>query len=218
MRSGRLRTGLLVLVAWVVGMAGTLTVQGTVARFSDTTANTGNSFTTMATFPCTAPGNQTVTSTADSAVAEPAPTMNFGSDANVFGVRSASTGDARSFLTFALPAIPNRCVVTGATLRVYTSVGVTGRTIQAHRVSGAWTENGITWDNQPGTTGSPVNAPSVASGWVTWSVTSMVQAMYSGTNQGFRLRDSVENSSTVRDQAMHPRENTNDPQLVVTFG
>jgi hypothetical protein len=218
MRFGRLRTGLLVLTAWVVGMAGTLTVQGTVAQFSDTTENTGNSFTTMATFPCTAPGSVTLYSTADSAVAEAAPTLNLGTDPVNFGIRSSSTGDARSFVTFALPAIPNRCSVTAATLRVYTAAGVTGRTLQVHRVSGGWTETGITWNTQPGAYGGSVGASSVTSGWVSWSVTSMVQAMYSGTNYGFRLRDSVENSATIYDQAMHPRENTNDPQLVVTFG
>jgi large repetitive protein len=203
-------------LVWVFGFGFGLLGQ-TWGAFSATTANTGNTFQAAASF-CTSPGSQTVYSNIDSLVAEAAPTVNFGTDANNFGIRSSSSGDARSFVRFNLPAIPAGCTVTAATLRLYTSAGVTGRTLQAFRVSGNWTETGVTWNNQPGTTGAAATAPSVASGWVPWTVTTMVQAMYSGTNYGFLVRDSVENSATTRDQAMHPRENTNDPRLIVTFG
>lgn len=203
-------------LVWVFGFGFGLLGQ-TWGAFSDTTDNAGNTFQAAASF-CTAPGNQTVYSNIDSLVAEAAPTMNFGTDAAAYGVRSFSSGDARSFVRFNLPAIPAGCTVTGATLRLYTSAGVTGRTLQALRVSANWTETGVTWNNQPGTTGAAATASSVASGWVPWTVTTMVQAMYSGTNNGFRVRDSVENSATARDQTMHPRENTNDPRLIVTFG
>jgi hypothetical protein len=209
------RWGTLGLV-WVFGFGFGLLGQ-TWGAFSDTTDNSGNTFQAAASF-CTAPGAQTVYSNADSLVAEAAPTMNFGTDAATFGVRSYSSGDARSLVRFNLPPAPAGCSVTGASLRLYTSAGVTGRTLQAYRVATNWTETGVTWNNQPGTTGAAVTAPSVASGWVTWSVTSMVQAMYLGANNdGFKVRDSVENSYPARDQSMHPRENTNDPRLIVTF-
>jgi hypothetical protein len=201
---------------WVFGFGFGMVGQ-TWGAFSDTTDNAGNTFQAAASF-CTAPGNQTVYSNADTTLAEAAPTMNFGTSSTAFGVRSSSSGDARSLVRYPLPSVPAGCVVTGATLRLYTSAGVTGRTLQAFRVSANWVETVVTWNTQPGTTGAAVTAPSVASGWVTWSVTPMVQAMYSGTNNGFLLRDSVENSATTRDQTMHPRENTNDPQLIVTFG
>jgi hypothetical protein len=203
-------------LVWVFGFGFGLLGQ-TWGAFSDTTDNSGNTFQAAASF-CTSPGNQTVYSNADSLVAEAGPTMNFGTSATNFGVRSYSSGDARSLVRFPLPAVPAFCSVTGATLRLYTSSGATGRTLQAHQVSASWTETGVTWNTQPSITGTAVTAPSVASGWVTWSVTSMVQAMYSGANHGFRVRDASENSSTARDQSMHPRENTYDPQLVVTFG
>lgn len=203
-------------LVWVFGFGFGLLGQ-TWGAFSDTTDNPANTFQAAASF-CTAPGDQTVYSNADSLVAEAAPTTNFGTSATYFGVRSYSSGDARSLVRFPLPSVPEFCSVTDATLRLYTSSGVTGRTLQAHQVSANWTEAGVTWNNQPGITGTAATAPSVASGWVSWSVTSMVQAMYSGANDGFRVRDAYENSSTARDQSMHPRENTNDPELVVTFG
>jgi hypothetical protein len=201
-------------LVWVFGFG---LLGQTWGAFSDTTDNSGNTFQAAASF-CTSPGDQTVYSNADSLVAEAAATTNFGTSSTYFGVRSYSSGDARSFVRFNLPAIPAGCTVTDATLRLYTSSGVTGRTLQAHQVSTSWTETGVTWNTQPGITGTAATAPSMASGWVPWTVTTMVQAMYSGANHGFRIRDSVENSSTARDQSMHPRENTYDPQLIVTFG
>ena len=52
-----------------------------------------------------------------------------------------------------------------------------------------------------------------------WGVTSHVQAMYSGTNTGFLIRDATENGPGA-DQAFNSREKgaDNPPQLVITFG
>lgn len=171
------------------------------------------------TLACAAPGTQTVLSVADAMVREDSATSNFGTSSFNFGVRSESAGNnRRSLVSFTLPSIPANCVVAAATLRLHTSSGETGRTLQAFQVAASWIETGVTWSNQPGTTGSAATAASVASGWVEWAVTSIVQAQYSGSNNGFLVRDSSESSSTARNQTMHPRENTNDPELVITFG
>lgn len=166
---------------------------------------------------CSNPSIQTLVSTADSLVAEATPSTNYGTDASNYGVRSFSGGDARSFVSFALPSTPSGCSVTAADLRLYTSTGVTGRTLQAFQAAASWTETAVTWNTQPSTTGTAATAPSVASGWVDWTVTSIVRAMYVGANNGFLIRDATENAGSAQDQTMHPRENTNDPQLVVTF-
>jgi hypothetical protein len=42
--------------------------------------------------------------------------------------------------------------------------------------------------------------------------------MYSGTNNGFIVRDQTEDSSGTSDQKYDSRENTNDPELRITFG
>ena len=52
-----------------------------------------------------------------------------------------------------------------------------------------------------------------------WSVTSQVQAMYSGTNTGFLIRDASENGPGA-DQQFNSREKgaDNPPQLVISYG
>ena len=51
---------------------------------------------------------------------------------------------------FQLPtAPPTGCEVQSATLRMHAKSARDARTIQALRVTGAWTESGVTWANQP---------------------------------------------------------------------
>ena len=50
-------------------------------------------------------------------------------------------------------------------------------------------------------------------------MTAQVQAMYSGANHGFLIRDASENGGGIQQQ-LHSREKApdNPPQLVITFG
>jgi hypothetical protein len=95
-----------------------------------------------------------------------------------------------------------------------------GRTLQAFRLGATWMENSVTWNNQPATTGTAVSAQSRTSpGYVEWAVTAQVQAMYTGTNGGFLIRDASESGSGF-EQSFNSREKGTDnpPQLVVDFG
>jgi hypothetical protein len=123
----------------------------------------------------------------------------------------------RALVKFDLPQIPQGCAIQSATLRMYTASTKTGRTIQALQVNANWTENGVTWSNQPATTGAAATTSS-GSGWREWNVASLVQAMYNGgVNYGFLLRDATENKDA--EQQFHSREKGSEiPQLVITFG
>ena len=92
-----------------------------------------------------------------------------------------------------------------------------GRTIEAVRLNGAWNEGGVNWSNQPSTTGAAATVGSGgSSGWREWSVAAQVEAMYSGTNHGFLIRDSNEGGDA--EQQYYSREKGSDtPQLVVRF-
>ncbi len=105
-------------------------------------------------------------------------------------------------------------------LRVYDSGPSGGRTIEAVPNAAAWTENGVNWANQPATTGVAASATSPASaGFMEWAVTSQVQAMYSGSNHGFKVRDATEGSAAGPEQSFGSREaGSTPPELVVTFG
>lgn len=168
---------------------------------------------------CASPGTQTATANADSWIDQGASSSNYGTAA-ILKVRSRSGSvNARALVRFTLPALPANCTVTAATLRLYSSPAVTGRTLQALRVNAAWAENTVTWANQPVTTGTAATVAS-GTGWRQWTVTSQAAAMYSGANNGFLIRDLTESAAASPEQSFHAREKApdNPPQLVLTFG
>jgi hypothetical protein len=153
-------------------------------------------------------------------VLQSSPTSNFGGDSALKVDSKSGNGNARALVRFALPQIPAGCRVTGATLRLYAASYKAGRTLQAFRLGATFLEGGVNWNSQPATTGTAATAPSASSaGYVQWSVTSHAQAMYTGTNTGFLIRDATENGPGM-DQSFNSREKgaDNPPQLVVTFG
>jgi hypothetical protein len=158
-----------------------------------------------------------VASGADSWVLQSSASSNYATD-SIAKVVAKSGDNARALFRFDLPAIPTGCQVTGATLRLYAGSHTNNRTLQALRVNAPWTETGVTWSNQPATTGTAATVAS-GSGWRQWNVLAQVQAMYSGANHGFLIRDANEGGAG-REQQFHTREKApdNPPQLVLTFG
>jgi hypothetical protein len=215
------RTILLVAVAAaVVGGAGGVTT----ASFSDPTASSGNAFSAAATFgSCPAAGQTTVYADADAYVRQTTPTLNAGAS-NSIGVVShydstnLVSANYRSVVRFPLPAVPAGCSVTAATMQLYDALTPVGRIIAAARAASAWTEGTVTWATQPATVGPDALAPSPAAtfGPLQFDVLDHVEAMYAGANDGFVLRDSVEDAVTQNYQWMTSRESW--PQLTVTFG
>jgi hypothetical protein len=182
----------------------------------------GNTDATPATYAWTisAPPNcgspATVSANADAWIDQNSSGNNYGSDSILKVQGKSSNNNMRALVRFALPTIPTGCVVQSATLRLYAPSWTSGRTLQALRVNASWTENGVTWSNQPATTGTAATTSS-GSGYRQWTVTSLVQAMYAGANHGFLIRDATENSGSY-EQQFHSREKGSDmPQLVITF-
>jgi hypothetical protein len=84
------------------------------------------------------------------------------------------------------------------------------------QVSGSWAEGSLTWANQPATIGAAVTTSS-GNGYREWNVTTIVQLMYSGSNNGFLIRDSSEGGGGS-EQQFHSREKGSEmPQLVIVF-
>ncbi|WP_162605917.1 right-handed parallel beta-helix repeat-containing protein [Jiangella aurantiaca] len=158
---------------------------------------------------------QTLTATADAWIDEGSATSNKGPDA-ILKVMSKSGANLRALLRFDLPTMPQGCSVESATLRIYAKSAAGGRTLQVFQLGASWTEGGVTWANQPSTTGSAATTSS-GTGYREWNVAGMVQAMYTSANHGFLVRDA--NESQDAEQQFHSREeSTNRPQLVLTFG
>ena len=157
----------------------------------------------------------TALAAADAWIDENSPTNNKGAD-SILKVQSKGPRDNfRALVRFTLPAVPQGCVVESATLRVYAASAKTPRTLQALRLTSAWTENLVTWGNQPQTTGAAATT-AAGTGYREWGVTSQVQAMYTDGNHGFLIRDSVESQDA--EQQFHSREKgENPPQLLIRF-
>lgn len=168
---------------------------------------------------CSVVSSQTVTASADAWLNEASPTSNLGADSVLKVTTKTPNSNTRAVLQFNLPTAPSGCSVTGATLRMYNKSPIAGRTLEALANSAAWTENGVTWANQPGTTGAASTAATPgAAGWMQWNVTTQVQGMYSGSNNGFKVRDQTENGAGIEQQFDSREAGTNLPQLVVDFG
>ncbi|HZJ06876.1 MAG TPA: DNRLRE domain-containing protein [Nocardioidaceae bacterium] len=160
----------------------------------------------------------TLAATADAWVEQNSPTNNKGTDSVLKVSSKGPTDNSRALVRFALPAsVPQSCVIASATLRLYSDSARTGRTLQVHRLAGSWTENGVTWTNQPVTAGTAATTTS-GNGYREWNVVSHVQATYdTGTSHGFLIRDASENQDA--EQSFHSREKgENLPQLVIRFG
>jgi hypothetical protein len=157
---------------------------------------------------------QTLGANADAWVDQGGPSNNNGSD-SIMKVTSKNGSATRGLIRFNLPAIPQGCVLESAQLRLFAGGYKDGRTIEVYRLDGNWTEGGVNWGNQPTTAGNAATTSS-GSGWREWNVNALVGQMYSGTNNGFLIRDSSENDDA--EQQFHSREKGVDtPQLLVKF-
>lgn len=191
-------------------------VDNPTATATSTATATPTATATRAT-PICAATSVTLTADADAWINENSPTTNNGS-ATTLGVQSRNNGrNMRALVRFSLPSVPEGCIIQSASLSLFASSATNGRTLQALQIAGSWTESVVTWNNQPSTTGTAVNIPS-GSGWREWTVTTMVQAMSNSANYGFLIRDASEGANgNGEPQQFHSRENTNMPQLVITY-
>ena len=158
----------------------------------------------------------TVGANADSWIDQGSPANNNGSDSTL-KVMSKNGGALRVLVRFTLPTVPQGCVVDTARLRLYAGSAKENRTIQVLRLDGAWTESGVNWGNQPATAGPAATVASGAgAGWREWNVAAQAEAMRTGSNHGFLIRDANEGEDA--EQQYNSREKSSDrPELVLTF-
>ena len=181
---------------------------------------------------------------ADAVVQQATPAGNFGALTSM-NVASGVGVNRRMYLRYDLsqciPAIPSTAVVRLASLRLFsTALPAACRTIDLFRVTAAWGETTITWNNQPfGTTinnpptaarsgsfdvGTPAGCQNLTNNaYVSGAtVTADVGAFVAGTstNFGWMLRDDAENSATTRTWTASTKELgtlAQAPQLIVTY-
>jgi len=162
----------------------------------------------------------TVTTKKDAYVDEAHPSTNYGS--NVYlEVCPETANQLISFVEFDVS--PYQCItVTHATLKLYahdTSEAVSDRTYRIQAVTGAWTEGGVTWNNQPSVGSDYVEklCPNSTDGLGWWSVD--VTSLYtSGLVIGFRIMDSGGSSTAFTNFVSYDNgTSTYYPRLEVTY-
>ncbi len=185
----------------------------------------------------------TTTAVTDTTARQGTPAGNFGA-VTPLTVSSGSAINQRTYLRFDMtvctPAIPASATVRLATMRLYMSaVPAACRVLDIFRVTAAWGETTLTWNNQP--FGTAINNPPTASRSGTFSVgtpagcqnqaagyvvggtltTDLASFVAGGaTNFGWMIRDDVEGSATTRTATFTAKELgtiVQEPQLVITY-
>ena len=190
-------------------------------------------------------GSVTLSPTADAFIWQLSPNSNYGSNPDINAgtwTFSTITGNynpysMRSFLQFDLSTtnIPAGATITSATLNLYTDVtdfisggdqdpGGGDDAAVLFQATGAWTEGGLTWNNQPTLPGSPttVALPQSTSSNETYSldVKTLVQNMIANpsTNYGFEIKQATE--AIYGNLNFGSKENSTStlrPTLVINF-
>jgi CSLREA domain-containing protein len=155
---------------------------------------------------------------ADAWLEQNSPSSNKGSDSTLKVKAQGSSDNFRAVVRFNIPTtLPSGCVVQSATLRLNSPSAVSGRTLQAFRLAASWTENGVSWGNQPATVGSAATTPS-GTGNRNWDVTTQVRDNFTaGTQHGFLIRDASEGGGGAEQSFRSREESNNRPVLIVTY-
>ncbi len=152
---------------------------------------------------------------------------NFGT-ATTLHVRSEALANKRTYIRFDLSScsIPAGARVETARMKLFLSTAPSeSRTYEAQPVTAAWTETGLTGDNQPAvSTSVTASAATGTTSNVTleWNVLADVNAFVAGTatNHGWRIDDSAEGALLAVEGRFSSREHataSERPSLVITY-
>jgi trimeric autotransporter adhesin len=194
-----------------IDKAGTYTLTATA---SGPISGTSSSFTITSS--CATPGVQTLFSSEDSTLKQAAQGQNFGTDKDLF-VDPTSGAAMRAVVKFDLSKLGAGCTVTAATLQLNIKSG-SGPSIDVFLADRYWTEAAVKWSSNVGTTGTAANSAAV-SGSQTWAVGALVQAQYTGTNNGLVVRNHLETGGGSGPiYYAHEQGPSFAPKLIVTLG
>lgn len=157
---------------------------------------------------------------ADTYVRQDETNANFG---NATALDVARFGEfltvSRSYLRFSLSSIPSKATIINGVLRLYLRTGA-GPTVDvsAYPVNAAWTETGMTWNNQPAVGAAQTVTPIGTSvGYKSLTLTTLVQKWLNGTTTNYGVSVRGPESSGNWSRTFDSRQGTNDPELIVEY-
>lgn len=168
------------------------------------------------------PDSLTILSNKDSTIDAWWDDLNYGGDTGVAVTSYKYLGQPRNWRTlveFSLAGIPGGASIDSATLKLYAFSDIAaGRTYQVHRITGAWTEMGVTWNNQPAVSPTPVEGDSPTVGGF-WEI-DVTDIFVLNATIGLRVKDKVETEGAIKETDFYSRERAGtaqDPRLVVEY-
>lgn len=170
----------------------------------------------------------TLTPSIDAEVISTSATSNFGTNDELgSGEENTSSTVIRTFVKFDLSSIPTTAIVDSASLEftVLFDSSDNSRTHRILRTDASWTEGGITWNNQPGVTGTELGNATLANnigvgGKATFTLTAAeVQGLIDGTyiNNGFRLKADTETNDLYKFRSRENGTASNRPTLTINY-
>ena len=179
--------------------------------------------------PVVAQDQRTLYSIADAAVLQGYASTNLGRAADMWaGYDDYLNPDgriARSLVRFDIASLPADVCIIEATLRLRLvssyDYPYRRRTITTYRITGSWSESGVTWNNRPGY-GEAYGSENVVHrdwDWYEFDVTDLVAAWHDGTytNRGIMLRGPEVSGADSSWRGFGTRESQYRPQLVVEY-
>jgi len=170
----------------------------------------------------------TLTATGDARVVRQDPNTVHGSETFLALQQYTSSGHQRGFVQFDITSIPQNVTVNDVDFKIYYYLYLAGNPVgqntRAKRVTGAWTESTITWNNQPDSTISDevsLNMPG-SYGWVNYDADAIVQSWLNGssTNYGFLVKFDTEYPTPNRCPIFYSKDYADDnyrPKLTVNW-
>jgi hypothetical protein len=161
----------------------------------------------------------------DSYVYKGDPGTNYNSPELIIGHGFGLNDVLWSFLQFDLSVVPANATIISAELQLfqYESVNMEGLIIGVHQVKDPWSENTLTWNNQPSYDAAPEDTilrdPS-ENIWISWDITSLMQGWVDGsiTNYGVVLKDEVKVIASINCYASeYDSDITLRPKLGITY-
>jgi hypothetical protein len=153
---------------------------------------------------------------ADSYINQVSPEKNFGSNSNLIIKSRNSDRNFRTFIRFDFH-FPAETIINYSSLNLFMHGPPTAnsRFYEARSVLVSWEELGITWNNQPAASGTPIAITSTGANtpqWLSWNVLDDVRSFMadSAANYGWRLNDSLESEGPANSDwsSFYSRHNT----------
>jgi len=161
------------------------------------------------------------------------PSTNYNEEYLVVGKTGAGTQTDRSFLYFDLSVIPDNAVISDAKLylrqRNSSYAGANTLTFSVGRITGSWTETGVTWNAQPTVAAAEyiaLTCEGVSSDvWKSWTITNTIIPAYKyvkgyaggAAYTGLYLRAISETSSDNSKRFSSAEDTSYQPYIVVTY-